>query len=153
MQTFLPYKELHKSAFCLDNLRLNKQCVETVQIYKAITDPEYGWQNHPAVNMWRKYENYLILYGVRVCNEYKKRFGKLHWAHYQLLLPAYHIFEVLLKNEICKPKWLGYKPFHDSHRSNLLRKNPEWYGKFNWKVPDNLPYYWPTKEESWKSND
>jgi hypothetical protein len=34
---------------------------------------------------------------------------------------------------------------HDSHRSNLLRKDPQWYGQFGWTVPDDLPYVWPVR--------
>ena len=56
MQTFLPYPDFAKSAACLDNKRLNKQIVECYQILRAITDPTYGWQNHPAVNMWRGFK-------------------------------------------------------------------------------------------------
>jgi hypothetical protein len=41
------------------------------------------------------------------------------------------------------PPWLGDEAFHASHRSNLLRKNPEWYGQFGWTEPDDLPYVWP----------
>ena len=41
--------------------------------------------------------------------------------------------------------WLGNDIFHASHRSNLLRKMPEYYSEFGWKEPDNLPYYWPVQ--------
>lgn len=41
------------------------------------------------------------------------------------------------------PKWLGNDKFHASHRSNLLRKKPEYYSSFGWKESDNLPYIWP----------
>jgi hypothetical protein len=40
------------------------------------------------------------------------------------------------------PIWFGDKKFHDSHKSNLLRKNPIHYSKYKWNVPDNLPYVW-----------
>lgn len=53
MQTFLPYPSFRESAKCLDNKRLGKQRVECIQIIKAINNPKYGWQNHPAVKMWR----------------------------------------------------------------------------------------------------
>ena len=45
------------------------------------------------------------------------------------------------------PEWLGNKDFHDSHKSNLLRKFPEHYKKFHWKVSDDLPYIWPVRKE------
>jgi hypothetical protein len=42
-----------------------------------------------------------------------------------------------------KPNWIGDEKFHASHRSNLLRKDKEFYGKFGWAEPDDLPYFWP----------
>jgi hypothetical protein len=41
------------------------------------------------------------------------------------------------------PSWLGDPQFHAAHRSNLLRKDPEYYGKFGWTEPDDLEYPWP----------
>jgi hypothetical protein len=41
------------------------------------------------------------------------------------------------------PPWLGDERLHASHRSNLLRKDPEHYGQFEWTEPDDLPYWWP----------
>jgi hypothetical protein len=35
----------------------------------------------------------------------------------------------------------------DSHRSNLLRKDPVFYGQYGWNVPPDLPYFWPVKKE------
>lgn len=49
MQTFLPFPSFIESARVLDNKRLCKQRVECLQILKALHDPSYGWQNHPAV--------------------------------------------------------------------------------------------------------
>lgn len=41
------------------------------------------------------------------------------------------------------PPWLGDPAFHTAHRSNLIRKWPDFYrGRFP-DVPDNLPYVWP----------
>ena len=41
--------------------------------------------------------------------------------------------------------WFGDKRVHASHRSNLLRKDSEFYGKYNWKESSDLPYFWPVK--------
>ena len=49
------------------------------------------------------------------------------------------------ERDMSPPSWLGNEEFHASHRSNLLRKDPEHYGQFGWTEPDNLPYYWPVK--------
>ena len=42
------------------------------------------------------------------------------------------------------PRWLGDEAFHLSHRSNLVRKDPEFYRLRFGDVPDDLPYVWPT---------
>ena len=44
---------------------------------------------------------------------------------------------------ILMPRWLGDEKLHASHRSNLLKKDPEYYGRYNWKESDDLPYHWP----------
>lgn len=41
------------------------------------------------------------------------------------------------------PSWVTWD-FIRSHRSNLLRKDPVWYGKFGWDVEPGLAYVWPT---------
>ena len=43
------------------------------------------------------------------------------------------------------PPWFGNEKVHASHRSNLLRKDSEFYGKYNWKESPDLPYFWPVK--------
>jgi hypothetical protein len=40
------------------------------------------------------------------------------------------------------PDWYENEEFHASHRSNLLRKNKEYYSQFGWKEKDNLSYVW-----------
>ena len=73
VQTFLPYPDFAKTAAVLDERRLGKQRVETLQILRAIHIPTYGWQHHPAVRMWRGYEQALVTYGVAMCREWVAR--------------------------------------------------------------------------------
>lgn len=141
MQTFLPFPNYYDSAIVLDNKRLGKQRVEALQIYRALTEPDYGWQHHPAVRMWEGYERSLCLYGFFVCNQWEVR-GFTD----NLGLKFFEISsQDLAGQDLSKPPWIG-GPIHASHRSNLLRKYPEHYGQFGWEEPNDLPYYWPTKE-------
>lgn len=140
MQTFLPYKDFEQSAISLDNKRLGKQRVEAFQIIRAITDPSYGWQHHPAVNMWRGYPEALALYGVVMCLEWGRR--GYSGDTITKFLPY-----VGLPNTYAYPPWLGNDEFHLSHQSNLIRKDAAHYGPQFPSVPDNLPYYWPTHHE------
>ena len=47
------------------------------------------------------------------------------------------------------PNWLGYEPFHSSHRANLLRKDREYYSQFKWKENSEDPYVWRDVEKKW----
>lgn len=136
MQTFLPYPSFAESARCLDNKRLGKQRVECLQILNALANPAKGWQNHPAVKMWRGHTPSLVLYGCEVCLEWKARGFK------DTCLEKISSFMAASRGTI--PGWLGDEAFHASHRSNLLRKDAIHYGKFGWVESNDLPYIWPT---------
>lgn len=150
MQTFLPYEDFAKSAAALDTVRLNKQLVEVQQIIKAIHDPSYGWQNHPAVNMWRDHIYDLCHYGLACYREWQKRKSatKPHlFVHKSGQFINAHLLAMLYQGfTTTRPPWLGRDDFHRSHQSNLIRKDKEFYGPKFPGVPDDLEYVWPSKE-------
>jgi hypothetical protein len=41
------------------------------------------------------------------------------------------------------PPWLGREELHLSHRSALVRKDPDFYRPRIGDVPPDLPYVWP----------
>jgi hypothetical protein len=140
MQTFLPYPSFTDSLKCLDFKRLNSQCNEALLIVKTIEENRKPWSNHPAVNQWRKYLTALKIYyntAVLIWNSKRKKNGET--VKQRILLS-------INNNDIRYPIWLGKVDYHNSHKSNLLRKYPKHYTQFNWNVPDNLPYIWPSKE-------
>ena len=138
MQTFLPYPNFIKTAQCLDYKRLGKQRVEAKQILECLLGKSnLKWKNHPAVKMWKGYEELLAVYGYIICLEWRSRGYKDSLLDY--------FTEFLNKNKgkfFYSPYWLTKEQFHDSHKSNLLRKNPEYYSKFNWNVSKDLNYVW-----------
>lgn len=139
MQTFLPYANFADSAKVLDRQRLGKQRVENLQIIKALTDPVYGWQNHPAVKMWRGQRGALYLYQEAICFEWVKRGYKDTCLEKSELL----IVDIP-PSEWLAPQWLGDYELHRSHRSNLLRKNYDHYvNQFEPGLSDTLEYVWP----------
>lgn len=145
MQTFLPYQSFIETASCLDMRRLGKQRVETKQILIALSDPTYGWQNHPAVKMWKGYESTLAYYGYTICYEWKLQGYKdeqLDWFDDQLWNRIHKIGLVLNQSDLPIPHWLNDQ-FCISHRSNLIRKLPSHYGKLWPDIPNNLQYIWP----------
>jgi len=84
--------------------------------------------------MWIGYEDALLEYFWAIEDEYVTRGYKPHkWKHGSPPKPKRHK----------DPHWIGRQSLHRSHKSNLLRKNTEYYGEFCWNVPNNLPYVWP----------
>ncbi len=140
IQTFLPYADFQKSAKCLDYRRLGKQRVEAKQIISLLEKHDNGedisklpWGNHPAVRMWIGYTDALKLYYNIIVQEWIYRGYKNNMEYYNI-----HIHP----NKNFPPPWFGRKDFHDAHKSNLLRKDKDFYGKYNWDVSDDLPYKW-----------
>lgn len=141
MQTFLPQISFKESAACLDNKRLGKQRVETMQIMKALLLPEYGWKNHPAVKMWKGYEFALLMYQRAICEEWSSRgFKDTCWLKTKTI---YEQYCPLPNDENKLPPWYFDEDLRLSHRSNLVRKDASYYSKQWPDVKDNLPYIWP----------
>ena len=113
MQTFLPYADFPMSARSLDNRRLGKQRVETLQILNALTNPNYGWRNHPATRMWAGCTTTLAIYGLEMCREWLRR------GYDDNTGPRIAAFIDASDSNPPKPHWLGLDAFHASHRSNL----------------------------------
>lgn len=136
MQTFLPYQSFTKSLQCLDDKRLGKQRVEALQILNALEPGSTSrWRNHPAVRMWRGYTFELSLYHDEAIREWMERGFNNNMG---IIYPRFCLdFEF-----IPGIHWLT-EEFCSAHRSNLLRKDPEFYGKYDWTEPHDLPYIWP----------
>lgn len=143
MQTFLPYKKFSSSARVLDDKRLGKQRVETLQIMKALVTNE-GWINHPVTKMWRGHEYTLLSYQKAICDE---------WAIDRGFTDTCLDKTIDLFNQLPDDKrlpnivpWIGLKRFHSRHRANLLRKDPIHYGRFGWKETPLEGYWYPLNE-------
>lgn len=89
--------------------------------------------------MWKGYEASLLSYTNAICDEWTSR-GYRDTCKEK----ANNIFKQYKSMNNGSPIWLGDEDFHNSHKSNLLRKAPDFYKKFNWSLPDDLPYVWPT---------
>ncbi len=141
MQTFLPYDSFSRSAAVLDQARLGKQRVETLQVLRALVIPDYGWQSHPAMRMWMGYIPALTAYGLAMTNEWTKR-GHADTVYEQLLEFAPEAAD----NDVVLPPWLGDPALHESHRSNLITKAPDFYAPLFPGTRGGLPYVWPEPE-------
>ncbi|TDD87785.1 cytoplasmic protein [Saccharopolyspora karakumensis] len=152
MQTFLPYPSFIDSAEVLDPRRLGKQRVEALQVLRALTVVGYGWQHHPAVAMWAGYEEALSCYGITICGVWTRTGSpdtcelgiREEWGATSGLSVVRSQDELAKALEL--PPWLGDPAFHRSHRSALLRKNPDHYRRFFAGVANDLPYAWPVSD-------
>lgn len=144
MQTFLPDPNYSTSAAFLDKRRCWKQVLEARQILASLgvtvlkkdgTPYKKTHPNHPIYKMWHKNISSLMVYHDALMNKTLLNGTKT--------APFYFFknwFELLDQNT---PDWLGNKNFHDSHKSNLLRKDFEFYSGYNWDISSDLEYVWP----------
>jgi hypothetical protein len=136
MQTFLPFETFSDSMLHIDNKRLGNQ------VYReGLTLLGGGWKNHPASKMWRGFECALAHYCLRgamemVARNYWKDEVCTRWI-------TYFQDKTAELEDTGNPPWLGDGRLHASHRANLLRKDPEYYGKFGWSESPDMEYYWP----------
>jgi hypothetical protein len=134
MQTFLPYADFDATARCLDDRRLGKQRVEAMQILNVLDGRTRGWRNHPAVLMWRGYEDALRLYMNACINEWVRRGRRNNMSLANI-------------TEATMPHWLGDERVHSAYRAMLRRKDPSHYGTFNW-TDEADDYFWPVSDEA-----
>jgi len=80
--------------------------------------------------MWKGYENALKLYFNTAVETWIRRGYKNNMKIEKI------------RGKIKNPPWVGNRKFHASHRSNLLRKNVEYYSEFGWNESDDLEYVW-----------
>jgi len=150
MQTFVPFSDFEASARALDDRRLGKQRVETIQVVRAITVPGYGWANHPAALMWKGHEEALGRYGLTMCEVWTARgYADTCAATITADLAAAGVDRIrgydALREAGALPAWLFDEEVLRSHRANLVRKDPEHYGAQFPDVPADLPYVWPVR--------
>lgn len=151
MQTFVPWPDFDESASVLDNKRLNKQLLEGRQIYQIIAEnrTKGGWVNHPAVKMWRNYDNALFDYLLAIKIECSTRGIETtkNWD----AITTMHKNNWHRGSKTVLPPWWNDDRVHLSHRQNLYKKDPEYYAYF---VDDNrlsavsccdtCSYVWPS---------
>jgi hypothetical protein len=150
LQTFLPYRDFEASARALDTKRLGKQRVEVIQIVRALTVPGYAWKQHPAVLMWKGYEEGLGRYGLVMCDVWLELgFGDTCAGTIAADLAAFGIPEIRTEAELAAagalPPWLDDETVLQSHQSSLVRKDPEFYRKHFPDVRPDIDYVWPIR--------
>lgn len=148
MQTFLLYADMRRSAQVLDPRRLGKQRVECLQVLRGLTVADYGWRHHPAVKRWTGRLEALGRYTLECCDQWSAA-GRADTGAATITeeLARHGVTTIRSEAELADadalPPWWGEEAVHESHRSALVRKDPEHYRRFFPDVPADLPYTWP----------
>ncbi len=128
VNTFILHPNLWVNSKLIDNTRLGKQRVEAMQILNTLQGSEkQGWCNHPAVKMWRGYEEFLKCYINSIITEWVNRGFDNN----------YPLIETI--NNPSKPWWWNKQAIHFTHQANLYLKMPHFYAntkaRLNMKIP------------------
>lgn len=150
MQTFLTHgSDFLSTARALDNKRLGKQRVESLQILQCLAKGEAGgWRHHPAVKMWKGYENSLVIYSMMICNEWLER-GFVDTCRDQIF--AFYDSSI----DPISPPWLDSHALMVTHRGRLHIKDPIHYSVWRtfadehekYTCCDGCNYWWPTHQK------
>lgn len=153
MQTFLPFKDFYISTQCLDSQRLGSQINEATVLLKSLSGVYTGvqpWRNHPCFLMWQGYEYVLSQY-LRVClDEWNRRVKSNSFPG---IKTERFMDEAITGTAFsAEPKWLGFEPFHRTHRAILFLKSrgtrhEKWYDRFGWEREPHfgITHPWPSK--------
>ena len=128
----------------LDDKRLGKQRVEALQIANCLLVKESRWKNHPAVKMWKGYEDYLLYNYLDWIFDVWLRKGFKNEKCQELFLRLQEVCKYPGIENIKKPPWIT-EEFIEAHRSNLIRKKPEHYRPLFPNTQEGLEYIWPIK--------
>ncbi len=113
-----------------------------MQLLNSLFVAGHGYRHHPASKMWRGYEAALIAYAAVMCEEWTALgFGDTCLPQIAARGQVRTQAELAELREL--PPWLGDPDFHRAHQSNLIRKDPDRYGRLFPGVPPDLPYIWP----------
>jgi hypothetical protein len=100
--------------------------------------------------MWRGYEEALGRYGLTACGVWTERgFGDTCAETIVADLEAAGVTSIREYAELAEadalPPWLFDEALQVSHRSSLLRKDPEYYGPMFPGTPTDIDYVWPVR--------
>lgn len=146
VNTFVLHPDLQVNASLLDDTRLGKQRIEAHQILDVLEGRKNGWQNHPAVNMWRGYEKFLKLYINFIIEEWVRRGFKNSCSTFIII------------GTVLQPWWWDITAIHFTHQANLFLKMPQHYSQINitpsifddeqtFNYYTKIGYIWPEKLE------
>lgn len=132
MNIFLPYENnIPESVKALDDVRLNKQVIETYQLLDLALKEEIAGQevkaghyHHPVYLFYKNNRRFLCYYGYIACQEYKYRFNKTHnlfFIFQQLIMSKFTDMVDLEEWKVIQPEFTSYYMEGSLGQPNYIR--------------------------------
>lgn len=140
--TFLVSSNFAENARCLDNKRLNKQITEAFQVYRYITGQGKMQGNKHPYLMWQGFDLCLLSYILALHDEWIARFDDGRRGGKRTHKNGLEAEAIVCKTNFSdykRPDWITNEAVLSSHRSALLYKNMDHYGKFGWSEEPAIP--------------
>jgi hypothetical protein len=148
-QIFLPCPNFAQSAQCLDNRRLPKNMVEAMQVYSYNVYGTSRQGNPHPYEMWRGYENILLLYIHAMYQEWQARYadgrrkGSLYHKSGEDCIKetdkSVLAWRMKHSGTGYVPDWWDNEEIFSAYRAALLYKDYGWYSKFGWSELPAVP--------------
>ncbi len=124
-----------------------------VPVYRELPESEWTvipretsngrtWGDHVIGKMWLGHEYALLDYQRATCDVWTERGGKNDTCFPKSKFLLEYAMDRTDENSSL-PSWWGRGDVHSSHRSNLLRKDAEYYSQFDWEEGPEQEYVWP----------
>lgn len=135
--TYMPHDSFQESLKALTLDDLCQQVLDAERILLALTiDNTTEWEyNHPAVEMWRGYEEALFEYLLDAKEEANSRGIYVDTSKWNDAFQRYYIFS---RPQIVWPDWAEDHILNKAHRQRLFLNNPDGYTDFSWDAIDPI---------------
>ena len=143
MILWLPYESFGRSASVMDSRTLSIQRYDAWRLLHLLTKgiPE-GMKVTPTILMWKNYPSWVACYGMATSLEWEARSNKKS----EITEMFRHHLDVADVTDPYPP-WLGDSVLHLSHRSNMIRLDPDHYMTLWPDLPEGLPLVFYEKGE------
>lgn len=132
MIVYMPEESVRDSVKALGHADLEQQFLDIIEILGILT---HGYpDDHPAIEMWRGYEDALFEYLLETKEELANRgiYKSSDWDN------AFKIYNEFPIAGIEWPEWMDNHLLHKSHRQRLFLNDPDEYDKYSWDAIDPM---------------
>lgn len=142
MMIWLPFENFEECARSMDSRTLTIQRFDAWRLLHMLQHGvPAGMGQNATLRMWRDYPTWVAAYGMAICLEWEKTSDRPSELT-QLFRDYLDVIDVTEDY----PRWLGDSMLHMSHRSNMIKLDPDRYMKLWPGVIEGMPLMWPKEE-------